>query len=99
MQSIDVIRTAALEALDDSEDDAPEALTAFRQLVDPRTVLELLELAENSVNSEKMKALAALIRDMEAYIEKVPDVDGTGQPLKQAELLARSRQLRATAGM
>lgn len=95
MQPLSVIRTAALEAMEDSADENPDALRAFHKIADPRTVLELLELAENAVAGEQMKELAGLIRDMRTYIERVPDPDDAAAPLKRQELLERSeRRLR-----
>jgi hypothetical protein len=99
MHSLSVIRDVAIEALDDSEEDNPEALTTFHEVADPRTVLELLELAQTSLANDEMKALAQLIRDMASYIEKVPDVNGAARPLQQNELLSRFEKLRKVAGL
>jgi hypothetical protein len=98
MHSLSVIRNVALEALDDSEEDNPEALSMFHDIADPRTVLELIELAETSMASENMKALAQLIRDMAAYVGKVPDTEGSAKPLQQNELLQRYRALTKVIG-
>jgi hypothetical protein len=97
MHSLSVIRNVALEALDDSEEDNPEALSMFHDIADPRTVLELIELAETST-SDEMKALARLLRDMAAYIEKVPDVNGAAKPQQRDELLQRYRELAKVTG-
>lgn len=99
MHPFNVIRDVAIEALDDSEDDNPDALTAFHKIADPRTVLELLELAQTSLASDEMKPLLQLIRDMATYIEKVPDVKGAARPLEQKELLMRFSRLREAAGL
>jgi hypothetical protein len=98
MHSLSVIRNVALEALDDSEEDNPEALSMFHDIADPRTVLELIELAETSMASENMKALAQLVRDMAAYVGKVPDTEGNAKPLQQNELLQRYRALTKVIG-
>lgn len=98
MHSLTIIRNVAVEALDDSEEDNPEALTMFHEIADPRTVLELVELAETSLASDQMKALTQLVRDMASYIEKVPDEKGAAKPLRQQELLLRFRELREVIG-
>jgi predicted HAD superfamily Cof-like phosphohydrolase len=95
MYSLNVIREAAVEALDDSEDDNPDALAAFHRIADPRTVLELLELAETSPASDEMKQL---IRDLATYVEKVADVSSAAKPLEQKELIARFHRLLDIAG-
>ncbi|MEN3291264.1 MAG: hypothetical protein V7642_517 [Burkholderiales bacterium] len=99
MHSLSVIRNVAMEALDDSEDDNPEALSMFHEIADPRIVLELLELAETSLASDEMKALGQLLGDMASYIEKVPDVNGAAKPLQRDELLLRYKQLGKLSGL
>lgn len=99
MHSLSVIRNVALEALDDSEEDNPEALAMFHEIADPRTVLEIIELAETSLASDEMKALAELLRDMATYIEKVEDLNGAAKPLQRDELLMRFKQLAKVTGL
>lgn len=99
MPTFHIVRDIALRALDDSEDEDPDALTAFHKMADPRTVLELIELAETSLASDEMKPFVQLIRDMASYIEKVSDVNGTAKPLEQKDLLFRFNQLREVAGL
>jgi hypothetical protein len=99
MHSLSVIRDVAIEALDDSEEDYPEAVTMFHEIADPRTVLELLELTQTSLANDEMKALVQLIRDMATYIEKVPDVNGAAGPLQQNELLSRFGEIRKVVGL
>jgi hypothetical protein len=98
MHSLSVIREVALDAVDDSEEDNPEALTTFHEIADPRTVLELIELAETSLASDQMEVLKELMRDMATYIEKVPEVNDAASPLKKNELLARFGKLRKALG-
>jgi hypothetical protein len=48
--------------------------------------------------SENMKALAQLVRDMAAYVGKVPDTESNAKPPQQNELLQRYRALTKVIG-
>jgi hypothetical protein len=70
MHSLDVMRKACWEALDDEGDGTGEDL--FRAVVDPQSVLELVDLAEGALPRQEVIALGALLHDLVIQLGRAP---------------------------
>ena len=85
MHALPVLRHACLEALDDS--DGPPSPALFFSIVDPGSVLELVEIAETRITDEEVQALHRVIADLSAYIRRTaPGPDAM-------KLLTRAKQI------
>jgi hypothetical protein len=59
MHALPAIKQAALEALE--TEDGPGDLAGFFSLIDPQSVLELVEIAETRITDEEVQALHQVI--------------------------------------
>lgn len=85
MHALPILKQACLEALE--TDGEPSDPGRFFSIVDPRSVLELVQIAETSISDEEVQALHTIIAEMGEYIRQ-------SAPGQQAdELLLRARQL------
>ena len=73
MHSFEVLRNACIEAMEIDGDP-----TLFHDVVDPASVLELVNIAEAAWPPDQVKALGALLNDLVDYIgqtQATPDRD------------------------
>lgn len=99
MHSLPIIKHACLAALDEGEEDAAGALAEFRSIADPQTVLELIQLVENTtsrISDEELQALGKLIRDLTGYIKMHGGIQA--DPVRD-DLLLQARQLLGLTGL
>lgn len=91
MNALIVMKQACTEALE-SDVLAPGEASVYASLVDPASVLALIEQVEQQVTEEEIKALHQVIGAMSAYIrQNAPGLDA--EPL-----LRRARQLVGLTG-
>jgi hypothetical protein len=79
------LKHACLEALESK--DEPGDPTFFFSIVDPRSVLELGNLAEASITDEEDKALHNVIAELGGYIQRA------APGLEAEQLLPRAKQI------
>jgi predicted Zn-dependent protease len=85
LHALPILKQACLEALE--TDGEPGDPGRFFSIVDPGSVLELIELAETSITDEEVQALHTIIAEMGEYIrQSAPGPQGD-------ELLLRARQI------
>lgn len=96
MHSISIIKAACLSALDEDDEDAAGRLAEFRSIADPRTVLELTQMAEATLSEEELHALGKLIRDLTGYIKMNGGIKP--DPVRD-DLLLQARQLLGVIGV
>jgi hypothetical protein len=85
MHALPVLKQAALESFD--TEDGPGDLAGFFSLIDPQSVLELVEIAETRITDEEVQALHQVIAELGDYIRRAA-------PGPEAmELLLRARQV------
>jgi hypothetical protein len=85
MHALPALKQAALEAFD--TEDGPGDLAGVFSLIDPQSVLELVEIAENRITDEEVQALHQVISDLGDYIQRTV-------PAPEAlELLRRAKQV------
>ncbi|SNT20304.1 hypothetical protein SAMN06265795_1172 [Noviherbaspirillum humi] len=85
MHALPVIEQACLEAI---EEDTPEGHSAFRAVVDPESILELVKVAQAAWTDEEKKALGELLRDLTDFARRSPI------SAERDELVQRSKMLR-----
>ena len=62
MHALPVLKQACLDAFD--TEDEPGNAALFFSIVDPGTVLELVEIAETAISEEEVKALHQVIAEL-----------------------------------
>jgi hypothetical protein len=85
MHALPVLKQAALEAFE--TEDGPGDLAGFFSLIDPQSVLELVEIAETRITDEEVQALHQVIAELGDYIRRTapgPEAD---------EVLLRARMV------
>lgn len=98
MNSLDVMSQACAEALETADDD-PLWRGLYCSVVDPQSVLELIELAkshENALSVEQLQGLGKLVRDLTGYIKLNC---GTKLDSVRDDLLLQAQQLLGSAGL
>lgn len=68
MHALPVLKQACLEALDDT--DGPSSPALFFSIVDPGSLLELVEIAETRITDEEVQALHRVIGQLSDYIRR-----------------------------
>jgi hypothetical protein len=85
MHALPALKQAALEAFE--TEDGPGDMAGFFSLIDPQSVLDLIEIAETRITDEEVKALHQVIAELGDYIRRTapgPDTD---------KMLRRARQI------
>lgn len=98
MHSLDVIKSACIEAIDTQEDD-PHWRGLYCSIVGPATVLEMaqqIETFEKVVTMDELQALGKLVRDMSGYIKMT---GGDKPDPVRDDLLLQAKQLLDVAGI
>ena len=72
MIDLEKIIQACNMAIDDADDNFSNSIPFF-QLADPRAVLELTRMVENSTGKQELERLIALIRNLAQCLKAVPD--------------------------
>jgi hypothetical protein len=85
MHALPVLKQAALEAFE--TEDGPGDLAGFFSLIDPQSVLELVEIAETRITDEEVQALHQVIFELGDYIRR------TAPTPEAMELLRRAKQI------
>jgi hypothetical protein len=85
MHALPALKHAALEAFD--TEDGPGDLVNFFSIIDPQSVLELVEIAETRVTDEEVQALHQVIADLGDYIRR------TAPGPEAIALLRRAKQI------
>jgi hypothetical protein len=85
MHALPALKQAALEAFD--TEDGPGDLAGFFSLIDPPSVLELVEIAETGITDEEVQALHQVIGELGDYIRR------TAPGPEALELLRRAKQV------
>lgn len=98
MHSLEVIKTACVDALEKSEDGA-EWRAEYCSIVDPSTALEMaarIEQCENLISGEELQALGKLVRELTGYIRLT--AGDKADPMRD-DLLLHARQLLGVMGI
>jgi hypothetical protein len=85
MHAFPALKQAALEAFE--TEDGPGDLAGFFSLIDPQSVLELVEIAETRITNGEVQALHQVIAELGNYI---PPSAPTPEAM---ELLRRAKQV------
>jgi hypothetical protein len=85
MHALPTLKQAALEAFD--TEDGSGDLVNFFAVIDPQSVLELVEIAETRITEEEVRALHQVIAELSNYIRRAA-------PTPEARaLLLRAKQI------
>ena len=68
MHALPVLKQACLDAFDTEDEPGNPAL--FFSIVDPQSVLELVQIAETAISDEEVKALHVVIAELGDYIRR-----------------------------
>ena len=68
MHALLVLKQACLDAFD--TEDEPGSPALFFSIVDPQSVLELVEIAETAISDEEVQALHQVIAELGDYIRR-----------------------------
>jgi hypothetical protein len=68
MHALPVLKQAALEAFE--TEDGPGDMVGFFSIIDPQSVLEMVEIAETRITDEEVQALHQVIADLSDYIRR-----------------------------
>jgi hypothetical protein len=85
MHALPVLKHAALEAFE--TEDGPGDMVGFLSIIDPQSVLELVEIAETRITDEEVQALHQVIAELGDYIRR------TAPGPEALELLRRAKQV------
>lgn len=76
MHALPVLKQACLDAFDTEDEPGNPAL--FFSIVDPGSVLELVEIAETAISDEEVRALHRAIGQLCDYLQRsTDDMEGT----------------------
>lgn len=98
MHSLTVMADACADALEAADDD-PHWRGAYCSIIDPHSVLELIEIAkahQEGISAEELQALGKLIRDLTGYIKLAT---GDKPDSVRDDLLLQARQLLGVTGL
>ena len=68
MHALSALKQAALGTLE--TENGPSDMAGFFSLIDPKSVLELVEIAETRITDEELKALHQVIAELGGYIRR-----------------------------
>lgn len=85
MHALPALKQAALSALE--TEDGPGDMTGFLSIIDPQSVLELVEIAETRITDEEIQALHQVIAKLGGYIRR------TAPGPEAVALLTRAKQI------
>ena len=85
MHALPTLKHAALGALE--TEDGPGDRVGFFSVIDPQSVLKLVEIAETRITDEEIQALHQIIAELGNYIRR------TAPGPEALELLIRAKQL------
>ena len=68
MHALPALKHAALAALE--TEDSPGDIVGFLSIIDPQSVLELVEIAETRITDEEVQALHQVIAELGDYIRR-----------------------------
>jgi hypothetical protein len=68
MHALPALKQACLDAFDTEDEPGNPAL--FFSIVDPQSVLELVEIAQTAISDEEVKALHQVIAELGDYIRR-----------------------------
>ena len=86
MHALPILKQACLEALE--TDGEPGDPGRFFSLVDPGSVLELIEIAENSITDEEVEALHHVIEQLSNYIRRASPTPEAIELVRHAKAVA-----------
>ena len=72
MNDLEVIKNACIKALNE-DGESPNGMALFRDVVDPGSVLELVNIVQAAITAHELETLTRLIRNLTDYVEAVPD--------------------------
>ena len=94
MHDLEAIRDACTRVLEEREDKVG-ALSQYREVVDPESVLELVHMLESGITAHELETLTRMIRSLIDYVEVVPDDANRAVHLDREELLREAKYLHA----
>lgn len=92
MHDLEVIKNACIDALNDDEANLG-GMALFREVVDPASVLELVNVVETSITAHELETLTRLIRKLTDYVEAVPDDANKAAHLDRDELIRYAKHI------
>ncbi|CAN5466053.1 hypothetical protein BH11PSE11_BH11PSE11_04190 [soil metagenome] len=94
MHELDVIKNACIKALND-DGESPNGMALFHEVVDPGSVLELVNIVQTTVTAHELETLTRLIRNLTEYVEAVPDDGKKAVQVDREELIRYAKHLYA----
>jgi hypothetical protein len=85
MHALPALKHAALEAFE--TEDGPGDMAGFLSIIDPQSVLDLVEIAETHITDEEVQALHQMIAELTNYIRR------TAPSPEAMQLLMRAKQI------
>jgi hypothetical protein len=92
MHDLEVIKNACVGAINDG-DGKLGGLALYHDVVDPATVLELVDVVEAGITPHELETLTRLINRLTDYVETVPDVEGKAAHIDREELIRYAKHI------